>query len=71
MGSAMHKVVTTERYEFTLRSPAAYAEVLKAVHWASQKFAEIKGREVEYDDDIWVEGDEEEITVYFTHEVSG
>lgn len=68
MGSAMHRVVTTERYEFTLHSPADHVEVNKALHWATKEFERVKGRKVEFADDIWIEGDEESVTVYFTHE---
>lgn len=65
MGDATHRVRSSKVYEFTLRTPTTAVEVQKAIRWAQQKFNEVKGRQVEYDDDIWVTADEEQVIIYF------
>lgn len=70
MGDANYRVTSTQRHEFTLRNPTPVVEVEKAIHWATQKFAEHRGRPVQYDDDLMVEGDEEHVTVFFLVEES-
>jgi hypothetical protein len=70
MGAAMKYVTTTQRHQYTVLAPAAHVEILKALNWASRDFLAVKGRPVEYDDDIWIIGDEERITVYFDAEAA-
>lgn len=70
MGAAGRRVTTTRRYEYKVSAPAPHVEILKALNWASQDFAEVKGRAVEYDDDIWIIGDDEHVTVYFDAEAT-
>lgn len=65
MGDASYQVTNTQRHTFTLHNPAPVAEVEKAIHWATQKFAEHRGRPVQYDDDLMIEGDGERVTVFF------
>ncbi len=65
MGAATRRVTTTRRYQYEITAPAAHIEVLKALHWAGQDFLEVNGRPIEFDDDVWVTGDGELITVYF------
>ena len=65
MGSASKQVTVTKRHEYRMTTPTAHVEVMKAINWASQDFLEVHGRPVQYDDDIWIEGDEEFVTVYF------
>lgn len=70
MGSANKRVTTTKRHEYRMLAPAAHVEVMKAINWASQDFQEVIGRPVQYDDDLWIVGDEEHVTVYFEHRPS-
>lgn len=70
MGSANKRVTTTRRHEYRMLAPAASVEVIKALNWASLDFAEANGRPVQYDDDIWIEGDDEHISVYFNEKVT-
>lgn len=68
MAEATRTVTTTKRYEYTMRNPVDHVEVGKALHWASRDFEEVRGRPVEFADDLWVGGDEEKVVVYFEAE---
>jgi hypothetical protein len=70
MGAATKRVTTTQRHQYEVSTPADHVEILKALNWASQDFEAVKGRPVQYADDIWIIGDEERVTVYFDAEAT-
>ncbi|MFF4548628.1 hypothetical protein ACFY1J_31085 [Streptomyces sp. NPDC001406] len=64
---ADHRVVTIDRHEWTLKSPAHHTEVEKAVAVAEHERAALTNKGVRAGD-VHIHGDDTELVVYFETE---
>jgi hypothetical protein len=68
MSSVETRSKTTKRHEYVTSAPAMWADIKEAMAFAARD-REAKGLENRWDDVIQVEGNEEEIVVFWVEDI--
>lgn len=68
MKTAQHQKSTVTRHRIVMAGPITRRDISDFVHQVDAAFAAAKGREVAYDNDYYVTGDEDGITATFETE---
>lgn len=69
MGTASKRTQLTRRHEYRVPVPSAYVELIRAIQWATSDFKEIRGRELDYDDDLLLGVGDDVVIVYFDENI--
>jgi len=68
MNTVMHNKSTVTRHEIRMEGPVTARDLGDFQHQVNSIFKQMKGREIEFDDDYYVTGDEEGLTATFETE---